>query len=228
MQPWECPCCTFTGPFMPEGDAVMRKHAICPSCLSAERHRLQRLVCDKVFADFSCETKTCLQFASDSMTPYLKKRFAKVVTADIDYRPGSVKLDMRAIEMKDGTFDCVYASHVLEHIQEDGVAIREAHRVLKPGGMAILPVPIMCDSTVEYGRPMPNEFYHVRAPGLDYYDRYKPVFDRVEILTSNDFDPKYQIYVHEDRTVFPSALAPYRTGMEGGRHIDAVPVCHKA
>ncbi len=42
----------------------------------------------------------------------------------------------------DDTFDIVVASHVLEHVDYPETGIRELHRVLKPGGMAIVGVPI--------------------------------------------------------------------------------------
>jgi SAM-dependent methyltransferase len=40
-----------------------------------------------------------------------------------------------------GAFDAVVASDVLEHIADDGAAISEIHRVLQPGGAAIISVP---------------------------------------------------------------------------------------
>ena len=84
------------------------------------------------------------------------------------------------------------ASHVLEHIKEDEAAIAEVVRVLSPGGIAILPVPIVAPRTIEYPRPVPTEFHHVRAPGLDYYDRYRKHFARVEVHTSEDFGEELQ------------------------------------
>ena len=41
----------------------------------------------------------------------------------------------------DATFDRVIAAEVLEHIPEDGAAMRELARVLKPGGVAAVSVP---------------------------------------------------------------------------------------
>ena len=42
----------------------------------------------------------------------------------------------------DGTFDLVLCNHVLEHIEDDQVAIKELARVLRPGGIAILQAPV--------------------------------------------------------------------------------------
>jgi ubiquinone/menaquinone biosynthesis C-methylase UbiE len=49
--------------------------------------------------------------------------------------------DLRRIPFKDNTFDLVTTIDTIEHIQEDAQAIREIHRVIKPGGMIALTVP---------------------------------------------------------------------------------------
>ncbi|WP_446811149.1 class I SAM-dependent methyltransferase [Methylomonas sp. 2BW1-5-20] len=41
----------------------------------------------------------------------------------------------------DGSFDAVWCSHVLEHVQNPGLALAEIRRVLKPHGMLFLIVP---------------------------------------------------------------------------------------
>jgi len=39
--------------------------------------------------------------------------------------------------------------------------------VVQMNGIAILPVPLVCEKTLEYPEPNPYEAYHVRAPGMD-------------------------------------------------------------
>ena len=65
---------------------------------------------------------------------------------------------------------------------------------------------------------------HVRAPGPDYYDRYRQYFGRVETVTSEDADGRYQAYIYEDRTLFPTEAVPGRHSMPGDRHLDIVPI----
>jgi 2-polyprenyl-3-methyl-5-hydroxy-6-metoxy-1,4-benzoquinol methylase len=43
--------------------------------------------------------------------------------------------------LSDNTYDCVVSFQVIEHIQNDVLFLKEIHRVLKPGGMALLTTP---------------------------------------------------------------------------------------
>jgi ubiquinone/menaquinone biosynthesis C-methylase UbiE len=46
------------------------------------------------------------------------------------------------IDFADDLFDLVIASHVIEHVEDDGELLREIYRTLKPGGAAVLLIPI--------------------------------------------------------------------------------------
>jgi SAM-dependent methyltransferase len=46
-----------------------------------------------------------------------------------------------ALPFADGAFDAVLLSEVLEHVDDDAGALREAVRLLRPGGLALLSVP---------------------------------------------------------------------------------------
>ena len=49
--------------------------------------------------------------------------------------------DALALPFADATFDRIIASEVLEHVADDEQALREVHRVLKPGGTVAATVP---------------------------------------------------------------------------------------
>lgn len=57
------------------------------------------------------------------------------------YPEGTINMDITRLEFPDATFDAVICSHVLEHVHDDRLAMRELRRVLKPGGWAIIQVP---------------------------------------------------------------------------------------
>jgi SAM-dependent methyltransferase len=102
--------------------------------------------------------------------------------------------DITAIDYGDESFDLIICSHVLEHIPDDRLAMRELFRVLKPGGRAILQVPISASllQTIEdpnLADPKERErrfgqHDHVRIYGADYPDRLGEAGFLVEI-----FDP---------------------------------------
>lgn len=52
-----------------------------------------------------------------------------------------LRANIYTLPFPDNTFDAVILSEVLEHIDDDVAGLREALRVLKPGGVAVLTVP---------------------------------------------------------------------------------------
>ncbi|MEG4589167.1 class I SAM-dependent methyltransferase [Microcoleus sp. MOSTC5] len=228
-QNFKCPICGYYGPFrdlsMPTGSVA--KHERCIRCRSWTRHRLQQLVLNELFKDYDISTKKILHFAPEK---FFKKNFQRLfqdyISADIQMEGVDVKCDMTNLPFEDAEFDFVCACHVLEHIKDDYKALSEIRRVLKPHGIAILPVPILGKKTIEYPEPNPNEWDHVRCPGEDYYDRYLKFFSTVKTYSSTDFSDINQIYIYEDRTVWPNEPCPLRPPTEGEKHIDIIPVCY--
>ena len=225
---FQCPICSYHGPFADVNNfAGFRKHARCPKCGALERHRLQHWVLMQLFQTTNTSGLKMLHFAPEPFfKSVLSNRFAAYETADLCMKNVMHKVDIQNLPFADGFCDFVFASHVLEHIADDRKAISEIRRILKPNGIAILPVPIVCEKTVEYPEANPNEGYHVRAPGLDYFQRYESCFDRVKVHSSEDLPGRYQPFIYEDRSQWPSRACPLRPPMPGDRHADFVPVCY--
>lgn len=225
---FECPICHFTGPFADvRPHTGLRKHAKCPGCGALERHRLQFLVMTEVLKNSNSVGRRLLHFAPEPFfSDFFSKCFDRYETADLLRQGVDYNVDLQALPIDDATYDCVFASHVLEHVPDDRKAISEIRRILKPGGMAVLPVPLLAEHTVEYPEPNPMETYHVRAPGFDYYERYEQFFSRIDKYSSDSMPERYQLYIYEDRTRWPTKECPLRPSMLGERHIDIVPVCY--
>jgi len=156
---------------------------------------------------------------------HLKSISASYLSADLYNENADRREDATNMSFPDGSFDLVYCSHVLEHIKDDRAAIAEIRRVLSPQGIAILPVPILADITVEYSAANPHEAGHVRAPGFDYFDRFRKVFQTVDMWSSADFDPLYQLFLYEDRSHWPTPTMPHRPPSIGLKHLEYVPIC---
>lgn len=224
----QCPICSYRGHFLSRAAVTgNRKKAQCPRCGSLERHRIQRLVFDTLASEGRLSGRLLEAAPEPFSTRSLHPHFDAVHTTDLMRTDVTVQTDLVALPFADSTFDVVVASHVLEHIPDDHSAVAEISRVLRPSGIAVLPVPIVNTETAEY--PTPNRFedYHVRAPGPDYYDRYVGPFASVRRFTSDSFDAAHQVHLLEDRTTFPSERFPLRQGATGETHEDIVAVAYK-
>jgi len=203
-----CPICEYYGRFKSvQPETGERKNEQCPKCGSLVRHRLQYLVFKEATRNVDTKTMSMLHFApEDFFRNIFKSMFKTYVTADLHATNVDRKEGLTRLSISDSAFDFIYASHVLEHIKDDLSALSEIKRVLRQGGIAIIPVPIIGRYTIEYDKPNPHESDHVRCPGNDYYERSKDFFSKVQIYKSTDFDEKYQLYVHENRNTWPGTM----------------------
>jgi hypothetical protein len=225
---FECPVCRYAGPFIdlhpPTG---LRKHAKCPYCGALERHRLQYLAIRNVLQGRDTSKMKMLHFAPEPFfRRFFRGQFGEYETADLNMKDVDYNVDMRNLPFNDASYDFVFASIVLDYIPDDSKAIKEIRRVLKPNGIAILPVSLVCEKTIEYSEPNPYESYHVRASGMDYFERYERYFCKVERISSDSLPNKYQLFIYEDRSLWPNKECPLRPSMPGEKHIDVVPVCY--
>lgn len=82
-------------------------------------------------------------------------------TASLDWIPGVVTTDLRRpLPFGSGLFECVYASHVLEHLHDEEARrlLLECHRVLRPEGIIRLVVPDLLGMVQRYlGTASPRE-----------------------------------------------------------------------
>lgn len=152
----ECPICMGRlKAFRPDGEdhpvlyelevvgGGYRPNMACPLCGATDRERLvylflrrrpQLLAGLMRLMHLAPEPKLEESFRSRPNIEYL--------TADLMDPNVDVNLDLTAIPYGEATFDAVIANHIMEHIPDDAQAMREVFRVLKPGGWAILQVPI--------------------------------------------------------------------------------------
>ncbi len=177
-----CPCCHGEfDRFLPFG-RVRRENARCPGCGSLERHRLACLFLQRE----GLSQRAGLSVLHVAPEPALRRILSQLpgvcyVSIDRERREVNVVMDLTQLAFPDDVFDLVMCSHVLEHIPRDRQAMCEIRRVLKPGGRAILQVPLQFElaTTLEdlsitdpatrerlYGQPD-----HVRLYGRDYLDR---------------------------------------------------------
>lgn len=106
------------------------------------------------------------------------------ITGDIESPLAKVKMDIHDIPFEENTFDVIFCNHVLEHVNDDILALNEMKRVLKPGGWAILQVPFFYplpkvtyeDKSITDPKEREKAFGqddHLRMYGEDYADRMR-------------------------------------------------------
>jgi SAM-dependent methyltransferase len=177
----ECPCCGggFSR-FMP--GLSHRDTRVCPRCGAQERHRALWLYMRERTDLFARPQLSILHWAPE----YALQRSlaalpnAAYVSADLGGDEALQHMDITDVPFKDGAFDLIVCVHVLEHVEDDRRAMREMARVLKPGGVALLLVPIVLEQPTNEDPSVVTpaqrrEAYwqedHVRLYGHDFPER---------------------------------------------------------
>jgi predicted SAM-dependent methyltransferase len=202
--PYFCPIC----------EAGLRKFrpitwgdTACYLCTSSERLRLAWLFLKRSTNLFDGIPKAMLHVAPEWQ--FVNELAAAVgpgyLTADFLDAAAMVQMDITNIQYPDEFFDVIYCSHVLEHVSDDRLAMREFARVLKPTGFAVILVPITADTTFEDPSVTdPKERLrvfgqedHVRVYGPDFMERLKEAGLEVKKYSAADFlDSKEVERVH--------------------------------
>jgi len=172
-----CQCCrSGVRCFKSFGPVMPRPNAQCPVCGALERDRLVAHYFSS-HPQLLAQADRVLHVSPERAIAHLLQRRGGVDYVSIDLEPGVAMkvMDLTALTFANDSFDAIYCSNVLEHIERDSEAMREVRRVLCPGGWAMILVPLYGDATFEdlsitdpgertrlYGQPD-----HVRAYGID-------------------------------------------------------------
>jgi SAM-dependent methyltransferase len=121
---------------------------------AAAQHLHGRLI------DIGCGTKPYERL----VRPYVREHVG-VDHPDTPHDRSRIDLFGSAYELpvETGSFDCALCTAVLEHLEEPERALRECHRVLKDGGVALYTVPFIWHLHEE-----PRDFYRFSKYGLRY------------------------------------------------------------
>jgi predicted SAM-dependent methyltransferase len=159
-----------------------RAKNLCPVCHSFDRERLLYLYLLHKTDIFKKQNRVLHIAAEAKIKEVLSgKENLDYITADLYEENVMVTMDATNIPFPDNGFDVIICNHVLEHIIDDRKAMAELFRVLKPGGWAILQVPmsLSLDKTYEdfsITNPKNREkcfgqYDHVRIYAKDYAER---------------------------------------------------------
>lgn len=120
-----------------EAEAKVKEHGRDPN-VKLRTRIIKRLVEGNLILDAGCGDGIHLKelsrignvFGIDLSTERLKRAGGNVVCADVYFIP-----------FRDKTFEAVYSSEVLEHLEDPQRAVKEMERVLKNKGIVVISVP---------------------------------------------------------------------------------------
>lgn len=101
-----------------------------------------------------------------------------------DYPPPDIVSDLQALPMADSTIDAILCTEVLEHTPDPFQAVREMHRVIRPGGLVLASAPMMWP---DHGIPGSfNDYWRFCADGWRLLFRSFSTVDLVEPAWTED------------------------------------------
>ncbi len=194
----ECPICGARyRRFMPYGYVETREDALCPSCLSLERHRMIWLWMERNTDLFKSLPRLLHIAPEQSLMQHFKELYAssdKYITADLESPIADKHFDVQDIPLPASSVDVIICNHLLEHVEDDRRALSELYRILRPGGWGILLVPEDRERETTYEdnsitdpkerTRLFGQYDHRRVYGRDYDDRLREAGFEVE---RNDF-----------------------------------------
>lgn len=184
-----------------------------PVCKSIDRHRLTYLWLEKYFEVHKSQLNVVHIAPERTLVKYLSSlQNINYVRGDYfcpgyTYTKGTVHMDIMQLTLEDNSVDLFICNHVLEHVKDDIVAMKEIYRVLKHGGYAILQVPYSLNTEITENDPLssPKERMnrygqrdHVRLYGMDYPQRLKSVgFEVHTFIPSDEIKEKLKLNLNE-------------------------------
>jgi hypothetical protein len=120
------------------------RKAVCPSCKSTDRERLVYLYVKRRLANKTQQRLRVLHIAPELNILKTIKSMSHLfcLTADLCEPSADLHFDLAKAPFPDCTFDAIICNHVLQEIPDDRAAMAEIRRILRPGGWAVLQVPL--------------------------------------------------------------------------------------
>ena len=146
-----CPCCKkkfskfmdFSSTIHNNSERYLNtyKNTVCPSCFSMPR---QRIICYYLNMNIqSVPQNNILIFGAEfSIKKWFDMNGFHYQTADLFDRSADFKVDIQNIPFPDESWKLILCNHILEHVPDFILALKELKRVLSKDGFLVITVPI--------------------------------------------------------------------------------------
>lgn len=193
-----------------------REEMYCPRCHCSDRERLVYLYLKRC-TDALVRPQSVLHVAPEPKLGAELRRVhgAGYVSADLADPSAMVRVDLMALCFPDERFDWIVCNHVLEHVPSDETAMRELFRVLGPGRVAILQVPI--------ARRLEKTLEDPSVTSEEERSRRFGRYDHVRLYTASDYAARlkrsgFEVDVWKFAEHFPAAEMR-RFGVHPDEHV---------
>lgn len=161
-----------------QGEMTALESYSCTKCGSSDRERLYAYWLQNKL--ISQDIKM-IHFAPEaSLAQWIKNNFSiRYETADLMMEGVDHQVDMLNMPFEDNSYDSFICSHVLEHVDDDNLAVAELYRILKPGGWGILMAPIC--TKIEH--TLEDKSHTTEAERWKYYGQN----DHVRLYSHKDY-----------------------------------------
>ena len=209
----KCPICgKEVRKFLPYGYTSSREDALCPRCLSLERHRMLWLFIER--QQILESHPRLLHMAPEAA---LKKRIEhiylkceqKYITADLESPLAKMHFDICNIPLESKSVECFICNHLLEHVSDDRLALRELRRILSNNGIGIMLSPVDKSREKTFEDPsitnkrersrIFGQYDHVRIYGMDFEERVRQEGFLVKVINPSDFLDTEQMKLYSVR-----------------------------
>src|SRR5574344_1422712 len=131
----ECPICGCRRRrFLPYGYVTSRENALCPNCLSLERHRLMWLYLQHE-SELLQSFPKLLHIAPEvcikrHLARHYRDHKEQYLTADLESPLADLHFDVQSIPLADEFADVIICNHRMEHVGDDQLAMSELPRIM--------------------------------------------------------------------------------------------------
>ena len=191
---YQCNICNYN---LSDWVRLDRGDLLCPACGSLGRSRRLHSILDAMdlgglrVLHFSPPAGLRKLYRSNQAIEYITTDYAGEFEADYNY-------DILNIDADDESYDVIICYHVLEHIEDDRIAIAELYRVLADRGLLFVQTPFHDPPTDE------NPEYNTPALRLLHYGQD----DHVRIYNADDLERRLR------QTGFDVSKRHYESGGE--------------